>query len=361
MECKGIKNQLSDYIDGQLSEAAAGEVAQHLESCPGCRQAYKDMTRLVGFMREIDTVDEPADLVQNVRSRLESKPSVWDRFRDLISTPAFRVPAAATVLAAALLLVLYVPGEREPIPIPVATVPEMKEKGAEDFRDVAVTTEEEKKGPARQKRDDEVDELVEVAGEMEPIAQRGGREEEVAVQVTEGDELKEGRSNEEVTPAVPESEAGAVSRVQDAPAAAKASPVTAPGSRPEIPSEVALGVDTAFITLDTSEDADVGMGQATSTKMSRTVAEEKSRDRVLDELSGEQRFVVLAVDSVGGEVTDWVYDDQRRWTATVAKIPADRYEELRIRLTELGEVTFALKPEPAKEQQWLTVKIRILR
>jgi negative regulator of sigma E activity len=371
MECKGIKNQLSDYIDGQLSEAAAEDVAHHLESCPDCKQAHEDMTRLVGFMREIDTVDEPADLLQNVRSRLESKPPVWDRIRELLSTPAFRVPAAATVLAAVLLFVLYVPGERE-IPL-MSPAPVMEEKSADGFFDREVTLEQEKKGPARQKRDDEVDELVDVAGEAEVTHERGGREEEVPTTVIEGDELKEGRRENEAEPAAPKSEEGTLSRVQDAPAAAKASPVTPPGSRPEMPSEVALGADTAFITLNTSEDADVGMASTYAKKMSQTVAEETSRDRLTEEVTGEQRFVVLAVDSVGGEVIEWVYDDERRLSAVMAEIPADRFDEFQKMLGKWGEVSdvklpqsvakdkSAAKEDPASDKKPVTVRIRIRR
>jgi len=344
MECKAIKNQLSDYIDGQLSEAAAGYVAHHLESCPDCKQAYEEMTRLVGFMREIDTVDEPADLLQNVRSRLESKPSLWDRMREWFSAPALRVPAAATILAAILLLVLYVPGERELIP--VATAPDIHLKGAEGMLDLTVTLEQEKKAPERQKLDDEVKELVEVAGETEPVAVRGGRGEEVAVRVIEGDELKRERSNGEVPPAAPKSEASDELRSQDAPAPAPAEDASEVASKP-------------VVTMD----KDAASGLAAPKKSAVTVVE----------MSSEQLFVVAAVDSAGGEIVEWVYDDEHRLSAVVAEIPADRYDAFQKMLGQLGQVSSEKMPlsatkeksaadeDPNADKKSVTVRVRIRR
>ena len=56
MECEHVRNKLSDYIDGELSEEAAAGVAGHLESCPDCSQVHHDMTHLVGLMLDMEPI-----------------------------------------------------------------------------------------------------------------------------------------------------------------------------------------------------------------------------------------------------------------------------------------------------------------
>ena len=108
MDCEQTRSRLSDYIDGELSCEAVSDVAEHLESCPDCSRVHADMTNLVGLMRNMETIDEPADLVANVRARLsprlsprlgaQSEPTPWSRLRAMLAPPAVRIPAAAAAL-----------------------------------------------------------------------------------------------------------------------------------------------------------------------------------------------------------------------------------------------------------------------
>jgi len=142
MECQDIKNLLSDYIDGELSGDEATRVAGHLEACADCTETYEEMMRLVGFMREMDTVDEPADFAQSVRARMEGPPSTWARVRRLLSPPAVHLPLGAAVAAAVLLMVIYVPDRPEVGAPPSLTVDKKSAEGADAPATIEVTSED---------------------------------------------------------------------------------------------------------------------------------------------------------------------------------------------------------------------------
>jgi hypothetical protein len=364
MNCEEIRKQLSDYIDGELSPEAAAQVAAHLESCAGCREAYEEMTRLVGYMREMETVDEPADLLQKVRSRLAAKPSAWERFRELLSTPALRVPAAATVLAAILLVVLYAPTHHEPgrkmarteAPVDITFEPAQPElgkatpargletpsAGLEDELEIAVT--EERK------------ELDEVAAGPAKKGEAAGREKGAAREPTgEGRETSEAKSLTYGTikaqkppqspaeapresAAQPESEArpesGAPPESEAPPASGKPAPATA---------------DKDAAGLAAFEEAPAAIGAM------RTVARD---DRPAVNAIGDSTLastvdailVAAAVDSSGGKVVEWVYDEHRQLVAVVAEIPADRYAAFLGMLKRSGRVSEVLPSEAAEKR-----------
>lgn len=389
MDCKKIKEWLSDYIEGGLSEEEAAIVAGHLAACADCGEAYEDMKRIIGLMRDIEPVEEPSDLLQNVRRRLETKPSFWERARERFSTPAFRVPAAATVLAAVLLIMLYAPRERIMAPEVPDLTPEPTPAG--EVLDVAVVEdlavapkgpkdETEATGRALAAGGQEAGGPVAgepAAGEPEDGSRRAGRQPVVSAE-TPRPEPRPRRVEEDETP-VGDTEWGAVAKTiaekppatPGAPVAAEPSPQTPaetqPLSPPATPPVVSVDTDTAFITLQKDADAAAGvestfqksMDRAAIRSLSEPSSDERTRERV--NLSREQVFVVAVVDSLGGEVNAWEYDDQRRWTAVVATIPSDRYDELRMKLAELGEVTLAIRPSAIGDRHPLPVRIRYVR
>ncbi len=63
--CEEIRDQLVDYADGELAEAEAQEVKEHLAECPACR-----------------------DLVRSLQRSLDLAQAIWlDNLQDSASTP----------------------------------------------------------------------------------------------------------------------------------------------------------------------------------------------------------------------------------------------------------------------------------
>jgi anti-sigma factor RsiW len=47
MDCREIKNRISEYIDGMLGETEASEVKHHLAKCADCSEAYRSSVKII--------------------------------------------------------------------------------------------------------------------------------------------------------------------------------------------------------------------------------------------------------------------------------------------------------------------------
>ena len=67
MNCKGVIQELSDYLDGELDAGLARELQRHLEDCPDCRLVVNTTQRTI----ELYCNSEPLPLPAGVRERLD--------------------------------------------------------------------------------------------------------------------------------------------------------------------------------------------------------------------------------------------------------------------------------------------------
>ena len=68
MNCRGVINELKDFLDGESNAALVAEVEQHLAHCVDC-QLIVDTTRKT---IEVFCNSRPAELPDDVRSRLHA-------------------------------------------------------------------------------------------------------------------------------------------------------------------------------------------------------------------------------------------------------------------------------------------------
>jgi hypothetical protein len=54
-----ILDQLSEYLDGSLSDAEAERIQQHLDRCERCQAFYKTLTSVVSAARDMPTEGLP--------------------------------------------------------------------------------------------------------------------------------------------------------------------------------------------------------------------------------------------------------------------------------------------------------------
>jgi hypothetical protein len=116
MECRDVQNLLSEYIDGVLSESLAPVVKQHIATCDQCQDTYHSMNRMIGVMREMEPVDEPADFRAGVRARLEKRPSVASRLRPLFYPPRVKVPLGVAAALVVAVVIWVLPRPEQPVP-----------------------------------------------------------------------------------------------------------------------------------------------------------------------------------------------------------------------------------------------------
>lgn len=59
--CKSVREQMSDYTDGQLSPARMAFVKVHLAMCDECERLYRSLRSTVSLLRALKDapIDEP--------------------------------------------------------------------------------------------------------------------------------------------------------------------------------------------------------------------------------------------------------------------------------------------------------------
>lgn len=111
MNCKEIRERMSEYIDGVLDEERKQVLMEHVGACANCRRELSELERTIALVRSLEEVDPPADLLKQVHARLAVKEKSQPVIFYLFSLPQTRI-----AIAAALLLVVGIYGYLEVMP-----------------------------------------------------------------------------------------------------------------------------------------------------------------------------------------------------------------------------------------------------
>ncbi|BDG61019.1 zf-HC2 domain-containing protein [Caldinitratiruptor microaerophilus] len=132
MNCEGVRQHLSAYIDGELHELARLQVEHHLGRCAACATEEALLRRTVAMLHDLADPDleVPPGFRESLHARLAALPPpvaaarpavvpAWERVRR--SWRRAGVPAAAAAAAAAILALAYSPagpfGGTRPVPL----------------------------------------------------------------------------------------------------------------------------------------------------------------------------------------------------------------------------------------------------
>ncbi len=69
-ECERVLRDVSAYLDGELTEERAAQVARHLETCAPCGAAYREERALKARLKARKRVPAPPDVERRIRERL---------------------------------------------------------------------------------------------------------------------------------------------------------------------------------------------------------------------------------------------------------------------------------------------------
>lgn len=68
MNCKACQEQLVEYVDGTMDEAARQDMEQHITSCESCKQELTEFKQIMATLEsENDAIQVPDDFMDNVR------------------------------------------------------------------------------------------------------------------------------------------------------------------------------------------------------------------------------------------------------------------------------------------------------
>jgi hypothetical protein len=109
-----VRRQLSEYLEGDLSERDEERVRAHLEECAECGAELRVLRRLVRELRELGSVEPPRDLADAVVARLRAgegrRPRLRLGFLERLSA-SWMVPLVAAAGLGAIALLEGVDGQ----------------------------------------------------------------------------------------------------------------------------------------------------------------------------------------------------------------------------------------------------------
>jgi hypothetical protein len=108
-----MRDKLSEYIDGMLSQEEASAVKEHLDRCPDCMEEYEEMVKIIGHMNQMERLETPESFVKKIHDRIEEPSSFQRLVKGLFFPIKIKVPLELAGVAAATLLVIYIVGIRE--------------------------------------------------------------------------------------------------------------------------------------------------------------------------------------------------------------------------------------------------------
>ena len=70
--CEPLREQLSAYIDGELSREEAAAVSTHLGACEACRAEERKLRKLTGLVAGLPRRKAPVDLAGRIMAEIRS-------------------------------------------------------------------------------------------------------------------------------------------------------------------------------------------------------------------------------------------------------------------------------------------------
>jgi anti-sigma factor (TIGR02949 family) len=72
-ECERLLDQLSDYVDGELSQSMCQEIERHLAGCQNCRVVVDTLRKTVALYQLTGAEPIPGDVQERLLAVLDLK------------------------------------------------------------------------------------------------------------------------------------------------------------------------------------------------------------------------------------------------------------------------------------------------
>lgn len=73
MNCRGVIQQFSEFLDGELDQALADDLCRHLEACDDCRVVVDTCRKTVKVFCKTEPMALPADVQERLNLALAEK------------------------------------------------------------------------------------------------------------------------------------------------------------------------------------------------------------------------------------------------------------------------------------------------
>jgi len=114
MKCAGIKQLLSEYVDGVLDAQTKEHLEEHISTCVGCQQELKELKALVGELRAVEPVKAPGDFLDRLHERIEPRFSFGNIIKTLFVPIRIKIPVQLVTATATAVLVFSIINLHQP-------------------------------------------------------------------------------------------------------------------------------------------------------------------------------------------------------------------------------------------------------
>lgn len=108
MDCTGIQELLSEYIDGTLDPKTTKTVEEHIATCEDCKETFASLSAMVQELNELEPVKPPADFLEKIHQRMEPRSDFSRIFKKLFVPFKIKIPLHLAAAATASILVVMV-------------------------------------------------------------------------------------------------------------------------------------------------------------------------------------------------------------------------------------------------------------
>jgi len=108
MDCTGIQELLSEYIDGILDAKTTKTVEEHIATCEDCKETFASLSAMVQELNELEPVKPPADFLEKIHQRMEPRSDFSRIFKKLFVPFKIKIPLQLAAAATASILVVMV-------------------------------------------------------------------------------------------------------------------------------------------------------------------------------------------------------------------------------------------------------------
>ncbi len=115
MKCAGIKQLLSEYVDGVLDADTKAQIEEHISSCADCQQELQELKALVEDLGSLKYAKAPDDFLDRLHERIEPRFSLGKIMKTLFVPMRIKIPIQLVTVTATAVLVFSIINLQQPV------------------------------------------------------------------------------------------------------------------------------------------------------------------------------------------------------------------------------------------------------
>ena len=367
MKCAGIKQLLSEYVDGVLDADTKAQLEEHISTCAYCQQELQELKALVEDLGSLKYAKAPDNFLDRLNERIEPRFSLSKIMKTLFVPIKIKIPIQLVTVTATAVLVFSVINLQQPVMqlSDAPMVPEEEELKQEVMKEPVKSTPARKifvQKPASTKT---VAHKKQKTAKAKDIALKGLRMEKVTDKKSFASTMQKEKRTIELALVLKTAEPG------------RADLQFAPEEKAPLPERVEALDEKSKAYMGSSSKLGAARKKAPKAVVETSSFKEDKEDKALPDSepseSKDETFGVVAevnqrvkelenlIERLNGKILSIEYEEKsHRPKSLTAQIPATQYNRFYEKLESLGTLQ---GPAPAineKRNEMIKIKVRFI-